>query len=326
MTMGGFVSFKYSDSTININNIDSGGFAKLGEHCVSVRPENRYVLFSHIGYLNTNKKSIYVISTVNKDGNYNTLDFEWDEFNYTPLNISYISRNNIVVDSSYNDATYNVYNTPFIEYDGISSNTLQLVKDNVFQDDYYINEATGYNNIDYYASQNTASGIYPGSSISYINDVPNIYSNNTRIWVVNVASNLETRGRSNVSLNRDNRCMFEKDGDVHNYTYPSQCSLINNQEYDLLLAGDDFDDAKVILRGSAIDKYDICEHLSTPTSTYISNIDRCFVDIKVSRSSVLNENNWKSTALCVSPVSEIDRIEDMHIELIDGMWIGDEIL
>lgn len=322
--MRGFVSFKYSNNN-NINDIDSGGFAKLSKHCVCVRPENRRIIFPHIGYLNNNEKGVYAISTVNKAGNYNTIDFEWDTFNYTPLNVSLKSRANIFIDSTQN-ATYNTYTAPFIEYDGISSSALLLVKNSSLTYNYYINEATGYNNRDYYASQNTASGIYPGSSISYINDIPNIYSNDIRIWVVNVASNLETRGHSNVSLNKDNRCMFEKDGDTHNYTYPSQCSLINTQEYDLLLKGDNFDGAKVILRGSAIDKYDMYEHLDIPSSTYISNIDRCFIDIKVSRSSVLNKTDWKTTALCISPVSEIDRVEDMHIELIDGMWVGDKII
>lgn len=324
--MGGFVSFKYSNNN-NISNIDRGGFAKLGEHCVCVRPENRYVIFPHIGYLNNNEKGVHAISTVNNAGNYNALDFEWDTFNYTPLNISSKSRTSIIIYSDQTSkSTYNTYTTPFIEYNGISSSTLQLVRNNVLYYDYYINEATGYNNSDYYASQNTASGIYPCSSISYINDIPNIYSNDTRIWVVNAASNLETRGHNNVSLNKDNRCMFERDGDTHNYTYPSQCSLINTQEYDLLLKGDNFDDAKVILRGSTIDKYDIYEHLDIPSSTYISNMDRCFVDIKVSRSSVLNKTDWKSTVLYLSPVSEIDRMEDMHIELIDGMWMSDKIV
>ena len=295
----------------------SGAFVKIGSGAVSVQPDKRRILFPHIGYPEspgTHAIAIMPHSSMSMGG------FVWEAFNT----------------SSFGDAlefTFIEGSTKNTSWYPSNDNTYRHIHARLYNVtgypfDYYINGMLG-KDVDTDLIQSTSTTIYPGASMSYIHDVPALHANNTRIWISDIASHLETRGVNNVSLIADNRSMYEKDGDAA-YDYPTSCAMINNHDASKLIDNDTFTTAKTILLGYLDDKEDLYKHINKPVSAYMSSMRREFLSIRVMRPYIItpssaSEKLWKSNALDVSVPEEVDRIDDGHIELIDGMWVSVDI-
>lgn len=305
------VSFRY-ESNGNLAFIKPnrfiGAFVKIGSRAVAVQPDTRRILFPHIGY--PTAPGTHAIS-IESYGGSAMGNFEWEAFDVSKfsdaLNFTFIdgaTKNTEwfpTNDSTYKPVharLYNITGHPF---------------------DYYTNGILGKDkNTD--LLQSTATTIYPGTDMEYIHDVPVLHSNDKRIWVSDIASHLETRGTSPLDLKRDNRAMYEKDGDGK-YDYPTVAAIANNHDAAKLLLGDTFESAKTILMGYLDDKDDIYQHIAKPSSTYVSNINRAFLILRVMRGHLTTGDVWETNALDTSAVEEIDRLDDGHLELIDGMWV-----
>jgi hypothetical protein len=287
-----------------------GAFVKIGSRTVAVQPDTRRILFPHIGY--PTAPGTHAISIKSYMGERAMGKFEWEAFEVsnfsdaldftfidgTTKNTSWFPSNDNTTYKPLHARLYNITGHPF---------------------DYYTNGMLGKES-DTDLLQSTSTTIYPNTDMGYIHDVPVLHSNDKRIWVSDIASHLETKDNASISLKRDNRAMYEKDGDGK-YDYPTVAAMVNNHDAAKLLIGDTFEDAKTILMGYLDDKDDIYQHIAKPTSSYVSNINRAFLTLRVMRGHLLTEDEWKTNALDVAAVEEIDRLDDSHLELIDGMWV-----
>ena len=304
------VSFRY-ESNRNLAFVKPdrfiGAFVKIGSRAVAVQPDTRRILFPHIGY--PTAQGTHVISIESYMGSAMG-NFKWETFDASKFsdaldftfidgatkNLSWFPSN----DNTYKPLharLYNITGHPF---------------------DYYTNSMLGKES-DTNLLQSTSTTIYPNTNMGYIHDVPVLHSNDKRIWVSDIASHLETKDNASVSLLRDNRAMYEKDGDGK-YDYPTVAAMVNNHDAAKLLIGDTFEAAKTILMSYLDDKDDIFQHIAKPTASYVSNINRAFLTLRVMRGHLLTEDEWKTNALDTAAVEEIDRLDDSHLELIDGMW------
>ena len=285
------VSFRY-ESNRNLAFVKPdrfiGAFVKIGSRAVAVQPDTRRILFPHIGY--PTAQGTHVISIESYMGSAMG-NFKWETFD--------ASKFSDALDFTFIDGT-----TKNLSWFPSNDNTYKPLHARLYNItghpfDYYTNSMLGKES-DTDLIQSTSTTIYPNTAIGYIH--------------------LETKDNASISLLRDNRAMYEKDGDGK-YDYPTVAAMVNNHDAAKLLIGDTFEAAKTILMGYLGDKDDIFQYIAKPTASYVSNINRAFLTLRVMRGHLLTEDEWKTNALDVAAVEEIDRLDDSHLELIDGMWV-----
>lgn len=305
------LSFNHRENVINAfldTSKYKGSFVKIGDAAVSVQPLNRRILFPHIGYPAT--EDDFAIS-IYGHGENDLGDFVWEKLNVSKFkqSIEFTFIDNDIKNQSWYPSKDDslkpihalLYNIPNIK------------------GSHYINGLLGTTD-DTTALTTSSTTIRNGAVLDYLQSVPTFFSDNNHVWINYRLGCIDMIGESRRgALGLNNLNMF-----VRNSSYPTMSAVFNNQDLSKCIDNETYDTSTIILMGYG-DNFNIHKNIKSPTSSVNMTLTKTFVSIRVLLAHLYyraasNTSGWKSNVLDVCPAEEIDRLDNNHAELIDGMW------